>query len=442
MALAVRQAATFRPEIRLGLALSEYEALLDDNQKATMRTYRAQQPPTTSDVMRLTAEIDKENSRRSNRRCVGPRLTNVLQCVQQFSSIVDIIIKSSGSPIASGVWAAVKLTLQIASGWASYFDKLSALLMDIGRTSPRYEELGVLYSSSAGLQKALCEYMIVVVGLCKKAVVFERKHSIAQFSLSIIKPFETEFGNLRAELDRLATTIRDEVSVAATKEHQLEMRDNSTFRTYMGKFSDKLAREMEEVKAFQKRRRKVQFLDACSLYNHQTAWKSARKFGTSSWIYTNQQYQTWIHAPSSSLLWCTGILGAGKTVLTANVVENVVLQAPDAGVAYFFCRYDDLESLKARTIIGSLTKQLLSSLEPKAFESMHITGDSTLETEQMLQYLQKLLPVHRQRCFIILDGLDECSQEEIATLMQFLRSVLTIKTTLQVFCASRPELHR
>ncbi|KAK4938357.1 hypothetical protein LTR10_021156 [Elasticomyces elasticus] len=372
MALAVRQAATFRPEIRLGLALSEYEALLDDNQKATMRTYRAQQPPTTSDVMRLTAEIDKENSRRSNRRCVGPRLTNVLQCVQQFSSIVDIIIKSSGSPIASGVWAAVKLTLQIASGWASYFDKLSALLMDIGRTSPRYEELGVLYSSSAGLQKALCEYMIVVVGLCKKAVVFERKHSIAQFSLSIIKPFETEFGNLRAELDRLATTIRDEVSVAATKEHQLEMRDNSTFRTYMGKFSDKLAREMEEVKAFQKRRRK----------------------------------------------------------------------APDAGVAYFFCRYDDLESLKARTIIGSLTKQLLSSLEPKAFESMHITGDSTLETEQMLQYLQKLLPVHRQRCFIILDGLDECSQEEIATLMQFLRSVLTIKTTLQVFCASRPELHR
>jgi ankyrin repeat domain-containing protein 50 len=80
-AVALRNAALLKPEIRLAQALSEYEAVLTDDQKAKLRTYHGQQPPDATDVMRLTAEIDRENSHRKGHRCVGPRLTNVLQAV-------------------------------------------------------------------------------------------------------------------------------------------------------------------------------------------------------------------------------------------------------------------------------------------------------------------------------------------------------------------------
>jgi hypothetical protein len=114
MALPLSRAARLKPEIRLAQALSEYEAVLADDQKAKLRGYRAQCPPSATDVMRLTAEIDQDAVRnRKSRRCVGPRLSNVLQAVQQFASVVDIAVGGSQCPIASGVWGVLKLSLQV-----------------------------------------------------------------------------------------------------------------------------------------------------------------------------------------------------------------------------------------------------------------------------------------------------------------------------------------
>ena len=65
-------------------------------------------------MMRLTAAIDRAG-RRKGRRCFGPRLTYVLQAVQQFASIGDIIIGGSQNLIACGVWSLVRMTLLVRS---------------------------------------------------------------------------------------------------------------------------------------------------------------------------------------------------------------------------------------------------------------------------------------------------------------------------------------
>jgi hypothetical protein len=115
MAVALHNAAPLKPEIQFVQALSEYEAILTDDQKTTFRTYHRQQPPDATDVMRLTAEIDRENSHRKGRRCVGPRLTNILQAVQQFSTIVDTIVGGSQSQIACAIWGVLKMSIQVIS---------------------------------------------------------------------------------------------------------------------------------------------------------------------------------------------------------------------------------------------------------------------------------------------------------------------------------------
>jgi hypothetical protein len=113
MSLALTKAARLKPEIRLAQALSEYEAILADEQKVKLRGYRQEAPPTAADVMRFTAEID-QGARRS-RRCVGPRLYNFLQAVQMFAGVVDVVVGGAQLMIASAIWGVVKLSLKVNS---------------------------------------------------------------------------------------------------------------------------------------------------------------------------------------------------------------------------------------------------------------------------------------------------------------------------------------
>ena len=115
MALALRHAATLKPEILLAQAISEYESILKEDQKMKFREHRGQSPPCAIDVLRLTAEIDRDMSSRRGRRCVGLRLTNVLQSVQQFSTVADDLIGIANSHIASAIWGVLKVSIQVMS---------------------------------------------------------------------------------------------------------------------------------------------------------------------------------------------------------------------------------------------------------------------------------------------------------------------------------------
>ena len=110
MALATAKAAPLRSDIKLSQALSDYEAILSAEQKQSYKT----SPPDANAVMTFTCEIDRQNAGRRTRRCAA-RLTSFLNSVKGFTSIVDLLVSSSGNPIAGGVWAAVKLAIQVNS---------------------------------------------------------------------------------------------------------------------------------------------------------------------------------------------------------------------------------------------------------------------------------------------------------------------------------------
>jgi hypothetical protein len=113
-----------KPEIRLAQAISHFEADLSSDQKASLRAYRSQiqnAPPDPSDVMRLTAEIDRAATRRcASRRCFGPRMTNFLHAVQQFAAIGDVMIGGSQNLIACGVWSLVRMLLLVSPLYLIY----------------------------------------------------------------------------------------------------------------------------------------------------------------------------------------------------------------------------------------------------------------------------------------------------------------------------------
>ena len=115
----LRSASRLKPEIRLAQAVSQFETDLSSEQRTTFRTYRSQSlcaPPDSSNVMQLTAEIDRQASGKvGGRRCFGPRLINFLQAVQQYAALGDIVVGGAQNIIACGVWSLVRMSLLVGA---------------------------------------------------------------------------------------------------------------------------------------------------------------------------------------------------------------------------------------------------------------------------------------------------------------------------------------
>lgn len=124
MSTAIAQAARLRPEIRLAQSISDFRTSLDALHQATFKTYHSSSPPIVQDVIRVTEEINYDGSRKHKSwRPYGTRLYSILERIQLFTHVGDILVGGAQNMIASGVWAAVRLSLSVSLNWYSEYRK-------------------------------------------------------------------------------------------------------------------------------------------------------------------------------------------------------------------------------------------------------------------------------------------------------------------------------
>jgi ankyrin repeat protein len=290
--------------------------------------------------------------------------------------------------------------------------------MDIGRSAPRYQEMSLLYTRSTKLQAYLTEYFIVVVGLCRYLFKFGQKSTVQQYTSSLsdshLKTFQTD-------LETWSNSIKDQMQLS-------EVQESFGFRA--------LTRDVFKSASTQQRyATNMRVLDFCSTYDHETSWKQIRKAGNVSFHRQHAAYQTWKSSSDPCTLMYTGRLGSGKSVLLANIVDdlNLSIDKAQSPVAYFFCRHDIPESLRARTIVGSFVRQLLYTIPDlgvlaESCRNTLTTGD----IEKLLKLLFRGFP-SKIKAYFVLDGLDECDLQEKETLVE---AISTIQNRLQILVCS------
>lgn len=142
----------------------------------------------------------------------------------------------------------------------------------------------------------------------------------------------------------------------------------------------------------------------------------------------------------ASTLHRTIMLSRLRAGVVAHLMKTV---SPVDSVSFFFCRYDETDSMRARTIMGSIAKQLLDGLPLESFSKVDQVMEALcVDIDQIVELLQKVLP-GIQRYFVIIDGLDECGEEEVKELILGIQTLLTSQTiTVKLFCSSRPDVFR
>jgi hypothetical protein len=240
---------------------------------------------------------------------------------------------------------------------------------------------------------------------------FTNKSTIGQFASSLS---DSELKTYQSDLDLWANSIKEEVSMLVAEKIEEEAQENTWFRALLSKGSKSISLE-------QKLKTRLRVLDFCSTYDHETPWKQTRKAGNATLFNRTADYHDWKGQVDSCTLLYTGKLGSGKSVLLANIVDdlNLYVHSKDIVVTYFFCRYDIPESLNAGTIIRSLVRQLLRPIADLDIAAEFLDDTtSALDFERMFSLLRRALP-STYRAYFILDGLDECDYNE--------RSILTLK---------------
>ncbi|KAF4465428.1 Ankyrin repeat-containing [Fusarium albosuccineum] len=360
MSVVVPSPTPLCPDVRLAKVVSEFGAGLDEKHRPIFKTWQTHSPPSESDVIRLTEEVNRDGSRlhQGSWRAFGTRLFKLLDQIQILIKPGDILVSGSQNMVASGVWAAVRMSLEIATGYLSYFERVSLLLMRLGHTTVIQRERISLFPNDHELKGFMCEYLIVIVELCKTIIRFEGKRFLAQLTSGLtlekdFKEFETQLGFWSKVINKKLVYLNEKA----------QANSSAAICSTISFWSESRRREAEDWR--------IQVLRQLSPHQDEfeSTWRRQRRKGTVEWILDDQRYADWRSASASSTLLIYGSIGSGKTVTMANITGKVWStlssqqeQSTPYGVASFFCQFRNQKTLLPRVIFGSIAHQFLRSL--------------------------------------------------------------------------------
>ncbi|KAF4953124.1 hypothetical protein FGADI_6274 [Fusarium gaditjirri] len=219
---------------------------------------------------------------------------------------------------------------------------------------------------------------------------------------------------------------------------------------------DKISRTMERILDIQVKitldTKRNQVLRDFGQVNPRGEYEINRKLRhglTGLWLTQGPDFDCWYSTPASRL-WCSGIPGAGKSVLSAAMIEECLRRnAHDASkaIAYFFCTYKNERSHHSVTIFSSLCMQLamqsedafqiLQEYHDQLFSNHHL---STKPTAEMLAQMLHRICACFTRVYIIIDGIDECDTQVEANVECLAKLVLSqVDDVINMALFSRDE---
>ncbi|KAL7940378.1 hypothetical protein V8C42DRAFT_362745 [Trichoderma barbatum] len=166
--------------------------------------------------------------------------------------------------------------------------------------------------------------------------------------------------------------------------------------------------------------------------------------GTGRWLLDSTEFITWIKT-NKQTLFCPGMPGAGKTILTAIAVNNLTSRFahdPSVGIAYIYFNFWQQEEHKVEDLFASLLKQLArgqSSLPAslKDLYDQHKGKGTRPSLDKVSKVLQSVIRVYYSRVFIIIDALDECQASDNCR-MEFIKGLFDFqKSGANIFATSR-----
>lgn len=196
-------------------------------------------------------------------------------------------------------------------------------------------------------------------------------------------------------------------------------------------------------------RKVLDWLTADEYGPQQSDYLKRRQPETGQWLLDSKEFRDWLVA-SKQTLFCPGIPGAGKTILTSIVVDylNWTFRSDSKiGIAYIYCNFQRHNEQNIDNLLASMLKQLAERQPslPKSVQDLydqHMERHTRPSLDDILNALQSVAVIY-SKIFIIIDALDEC-QVSHGTRKKLLSELFNLqaKHPANIFITSRfiPEI--
>ncbi|KAM0544534.1 hypothetical protein ACHAPJ_011751 [Fusarium lateritium] len=176
----------------------------------------------------------------------------------------------------------------------------------------------------------------------------------------------------------------------------------------------------------------------------QSDYNGRRQEGTGQWFLRSPEFQAWVK-PKKKTLFCPGIPGAGKTIITSLVIDKLYARRqkdPSIGFAYLYCDFRRKDEQDIVSLLAGLLKQLSETQDPLPEEMQQLyveykKSQNRPSRSELMAAMTKAIGRYSQ-VYIIIDALDECQIAGCRTKLLSEIFKLQVKVGINIFCTSRP----
>lgn len=135
---------------------------------------------------------------------------------------------------------------------------------------------------------------------------------------------------------------------------------------------------------------------------------------TGQWFFGSREFQAWTGG-NSQTLFCPGIPGAGKTIMSSIVINYLMEKTREDNtiiVAYIYCDYKQYGAQETKDLLANLLKQISQNIDPlpdklRMLYNRHKDTRTKPSADEILETLHSAVAAHTQ-VFVVVDALDEC----------------------------------
>jgi fungal STAND N-terminal Goodbye domain len=369
-------------------------------------------------------------------------LKNVVKPVTALSSVASSAISLTPFGPASAIFGAVTFLITATENVSSAYDWIDQLFDKLGDFTVRLEEY-----CKGGLTKRLgnraVEILICLLELLGRS---EKTIKTGRWKKYAAVVFLGKDEEIKASFDKLAKLLEDEQRLVIAITYATNQRMDKRIE----ELQETVKKTFEAVKQDQNDKSRDKIADWISTTDYplqQSDIINRREEGTGKWFLNSNEFNEWCQDGSNKTLFCPGIPGSGKTVISAIAINHLAKQPSDIGLAYIFCNYKSTKQSSASDMLAAILKQLVRS-RPKIPEPIlklyeqHKSRQSGPTVDEIPIACFAAIKEFK-RVYIVIDALDEFSDREgqRSRLLKKLRS-FQANSELRLMATSRfdPEI--
>ncbi|KAF7557229.1 hypothetical protein G7Z17_g762 [Cylindrodendrum hubeiense] len=136
--------------------------------------------------------------------------------------------------------------------------------------------------------------------------------------------------------------------------------------------------------------------------------------GTGAWLTSSDKYNDWLKSTEHGMLWIKGIPGSGKSVMVANLIDEITKSNPGSPVLFFFFRQIIAANHEPAALLRDWMDQVLDYSPPLQKQlNTYLKTNRSIESmaiEDMWKDLKIAFAGLPEKVFCVVDALDEMDQ--------------------------------